>query len=424
MFLHFIKKGDTISSLSKEYEVPSSKIIFDNGLIHPNKLSIGECLIINKDSFIYKSKKGDTFNSIAKKYKLNIEKLINDNKNLSEPLKENTPVNIIYFESDKREIEVNGYTYPSIKDEQLDMVLPYLTYISIFSHKVYEDGSIDNLDDERIIKLANEYDVLPIFVVSNIKEKGGFSPSLASKILNNENLTTNFLNNILRKVKEKNYKGVNIDFEYVKEDDKDVYEAFMKKAYSFFKNQRYYFTTSLAPKVSKNQEGLLYTAHNYEVAGKNNDLIILMTYEWGYTYSESMPVSPLNKVESVLKYAVSEIQSNKILMGIPNYGYDYTLPYEKGKAAKSLTLDDARELAFNNNAEIKYYKEAETPYFKYKKDDVLHEVQYDNAYSFYKKLELIDEYNLGGISIWTLKTHNQTYYTLLSHYFDIKKISR
>ena len=146
-----------------------------------------------------------------------------------------------------------------------------------------------------------------------------------------------------------------------------------------------------------------------------------MTYEWGYTYSESMPVSPLNKVEGVLKYAVSEIPSNKILMGIPNYGYDYTLPYEKGKAAKSLTIDDARTLAFNNNAEIKYYKEAETPYFKYKKDDILHEVQYDNAYSFYKKLELIEEYNLGGISIWTLKTFNQTYYTLLSHYFEIKK---
>lgn len=422
MFLYFIKKGDNLSSISKRFETPTYKIIKDNGLKNPNELSIGDCLIINKDSFTYKSKKNDTFETIAKKYNINVSNLKKDNIEVNEPIKENTNIYINFSEKNKKNIYVNGYSYPSISDNQLDEVLPYLTFISIFSYKVDENGNLNNIDDERVINKAIDYGVAPIFVVSNIKNEGGFSPDLASKILNNSTTINTFLNNILSIIKRKKYYGVNIDFEYVKEEDKEKYENFMKNAYNFFKSNNYYFSTALAPKISGEQKGLLYTAHDYNTAGKNNDLIILMTYEWGYMYSESMPVSPLNKVEDVIKYASTKINNNKILLGIPNYGYDYTLPYEKGSKANTITLDTARKLAYENGAEILYYHSAETPYFKYKKNNKLHEVQFDNAYSFYKKLELIEKYDLKGISIWTIKTYNPTYYTLLSHYFTIEKL--
>ena len=39
-----------------------------------------------------------------------------------------------------------------------------------------------------------------------------------------------------------------------------------------------------------------------------------------------MPVAPLDRVEEVIAYAVSEIASEKILMGIPNYGYVFNVP--------------------------------------------------------------------------------------------------
>lgn len=58
--------------------------------------------------------------------------------------------------------------------------------------------------------------------------------------------------------------------------------------------------------------------------------VLLMTYEWGFTYSIPMAVAPVNKVRQVIEYAITEIPSAKIDMGIPNYGYDWPLPYEKG----------------------------------------------------------------------------------------------
>lgn len=59
-------------------------------------------------------------------------------------------------------------------------------------------------------------------------------------------------------------------------------------------------------------------------------LRFLMTYEWGYTYGPPMAVAPLDKVRQVVEYALSQIPAEKLILGIPNYGYDWQLPYERG----------------------------------------------------------------------------------------------
>ncbi len=43
-----------------------------------------------------------------------------------------------------------------------------------------------------------------------------------------------------------------------------------------------------------------------------------------------MAVAPIDAVERVVRYAVSRIEPGKLLLGFPNYAYDWTLPYEAG----------------------------------------------------------------------------------------------
>ncbi len=43
-----------------------------------------------------------------------------------------------------------------------------------------------------------------------------------------------------------------------------------------------------------------------------------------------MAVAPINEVRKVINYAASVIPANKIFMGMPLYGYDWTLPYIPG----------------------------------------------------------------------------------------------
>lgn len=87
---------------------------------------------------------------------------------------------------------------------------------------------------------------------------------------------------------------------------------------------------ALAPKTSSEQKGLLYEGKDYSGLGQAANGVLLMTYEWGYTYGPPMAVAPINKVKEVLDYAITQIDTNKISLGIPNYGYDWPLPYERG----------------------------------------------------------------------------------------------
>ncbi len=96
--------------------------------------------------------------------------------------------------------------------------------------------------------------------------------------------------------------------------------------------QGYTVTVALAPKTSADQEGVLYQGHDYAGMGAVADYVLLMTYEWGYSYGPPMAVSPINQVRRVLDYGVSEIPREKIFMGFPNYAYDWTLPFVQGES--------------------------------------------------------------------------------------------
>ena len=74
---------------------------------------------------------------------------------------------------------------------------------------------------------------------------------------------------------------------------------------------------------------------------------------------------PLDQVKKVLDYAVTVMPAEKILLGVPNYGYDWTLPFRQGTAAKALTNTAAVTLAGAVGAEIRFDERARSPWFRY-----------------------------------------------------------
>ena len=376
MFFHFIKKGDSLYQIAKEYNVDLNKIIQDNSIIDPENLVINQCLLID-DNIL--------------------------------PNKKTSKV-------------INAYCYDTSNIDTVKKSIYALTFLSIFGYKVDENGNLNSINDEPYIRLARENNVKPIMVITNSKEKGGFSPSLANAIISNKNTTQNLFNKIENHLKNKNYYGLNIDFEYVSEDDKNLFIDFVKSANDYFKSRNYYLSISLAPKYSDQQKGTLYTAHDYEELGKYVDHVIIMAYEWGYTYGPAMAVSPYYEVKKVLEYAKEKIPSNKILMGLPNYGYDFIIPYKKNQKAKSIKNAQAIPLAYNNHVQVQYNKTSITPFFRYLKDDIQHEVHFDDPYSIASKLSLLDDLNIGGVSIWTISTYCGYIPLLIDNYFNIIKL--
>ena len=299
---------------------------------------------------------------------------------------------------------VNGYAYPSISSETLNWWLPKLTWISTFSYGFTETGDLINLEDANLIIPANNAGVRPMMVLTPLDEQGLFNDRIAVSVFENPEAEENLINNLEKNIRTKNMGGVDFDFEYLQADYADDYVDLVSKTRERLSPYGYITSVALAPKTSTDQPGLLYQGHDYKGMGEAADYCLLMTYEWGYTFGPPMPVSPLNNVRKVLEYGITQIPPEKILMGMSNYGYDWTLPYIQGKSkAEKLTNYQAFARAEYYGAEVQYDQTAIAPFFSYiAPDGKEHIVWFENEESWLARLALIEEYGLVGISIWNI----------------------
>ncbi len=423
MVIYVVKKGDTLSKIANEFGVNLRRLREING-IFGDMLSVGTALYLPTEMGAHIVKRGDSLYSIALEYGTTVEELLRLNPKLKPPYVIYPDQYIIVPKPSKlREIEVNGYCYPSIREDALRNTLPYLTYISIFSYRLSPDGNLEGINDDKIIRIAKENNVAPLLTITNTKSSGGFDSETVDSFLKNDNATEGFINGIPSFIKEKGYMGINVDFEYIPEDDRELYNNFLRRLSRRFKAEGLIVLTAVAPKLSEEQRGRLYEAHDYRAHGEYTDRVVIMTYEWGYIAGPPMAVAPINEVEKVLRYARSEIPSEKILMGMPNYAYDWTLPFREGTNARILSLSAAQNLAISTRSQIEFNETAKAPFFTYRDSGGReHIVWFDDVRSFKDRLLLIDEYNLAGVSFWTINNFWAPGYYVLSNLYDIKKL--
>ncbi|WP_324823090.1 glycosyl hydrolase family 18 protein [Sinanaerobacter sp. ZZT-01] len=324
----------------------------------------------------------------------------------------------------RREIIVNGYVYPSVNLDLLREISPDLTAINLFSYGITENGDLLPLNDGEVVRVLKENNVAPVMVLTSLTDEGTFRTDILELILDNESLQNKLIDQILQELRAKGLYGVDFDFEYVEAPYKDKYAAFIAKTRERLNQEGYQVSAAVAPKVFADQKGLLYEGHDYAAIGRAANLVLAMTYEWGYTYGPPMAVAPLNKVREVLDYAVTEIPPEKLLMGIPNYGYDWTLPFVQGESkARILSNVDAQELARQQGAQIQFDPVAQAPYFTYTDEQGRpHEVWFEDARSIQAKLNLVDEYGLAGVAYWNLVWPFPENWKVIEENYDVKKV--
>jgi len=424
MIIHVVKPGESVYTIARLYGVPYTKIIQDNELANPGQLVVGQTLVVLEGTRQHRVVPGQSLYSIARDYGVTVDAILEANPQITNPALIR-PGQIITIPPRTRKlgtIEVNGYAFPNISMEVLQKTLPYLTYLSIFSYEVRPDGSLSSVNDTTLIQAARQAGVAPLMVITNIEEGGSFNSDLVATILRSEQIQDTLLNNVIETMRTKNYYGLDVDFEYIYPQDRENYNNFLRKASSRLHELGYTLTTALAPKIAADQRGLLYEAHDYPVHGALVDHVILMTYEWGYTFGPPMAVAPINEVRKVLNYAVSAIPRRKILMGIPNYGYDWTLPFVQGTAARTLSNPGAVEQSFRVRAAIQYDTTSQSPFYRYYTSGRQHEVWFEDARSINAKLRLVNEYNLGGVSYWTINRYFPQNWLVLQSLYDVRKV--
>ncbi|XMB66088.1 glycoside hydrolase family 18 protein [Mycoplasmatota bacterium zrk1] len=430
MQIYVVQKGDTLTNISKLFGVPVDLIVSQNKIAEPNNLLEGQTIIIPVEGMYHFVQQGEDLTAISNLYGIPLFEIISVNK-LSNfgPLPVGFPLYIP--RKSKTVIETSAYDDISLTKDNSPKIISEignaLTTLPVFSYQVNRDGSLTLLDDNPTLNAAFNNGVAPVLVITNI-EDGQFSQELATLILNDEALQEKVLEEAIKIIEEKGYFGLDVDFEYLGAENKEAYVKFLAKAKEMLnnKNPNYKLSVALPPKTSEDQKGTLYEGHDYEAIGKIVDQVLMMTYEWGWSGGPPMAVSPLNKVKEVMEYALTKIPRNKILMGVPLYGYDWTLPYQKsGKWAKAIDQVEAYDIANRYGAVIEYDDLAQTPFFTYVDEEGNeHEVWFEDARSYQAKFDYVKELGISGLYNWVLGFDSPQNWLLIEDNFIPVKLFR
>ncbi|MBE5981676.1 MAG: LysM peptidoglycan-binding domain-containing protein [Paenibacillaceae bacterium] len=379
MNIYVVQPGDSVDSIAASQNVPVEALTYDNQIYPPYRLAVGQALYIRGDS----------------------------------PPEDRIPLYVF------------GYAYPFINPDNLDETLPFLTDLYVFSYGFTLEGDLvpPQSPDDWMIDRALEAGVRPVLTLTPFGPDGRFNNNLVTNLVHNPQIQQRLIWNLGKIMQEKRFGGLDIDFEYIMADDRQAYADFVKRITQIMNQFGYQVTVALAPKTSADQSGLLYEGVDYRLLGEAANRVLLMTYEWGYTYGPPMAVAPINMVRKVVDYAITEIPLYKISLGIPNYGYDWPLPYERGVTrAETVSNLEAVQIAIENGAEIQFDEEAMSPFFRYWKYGVEHEVWFEDVRSYKAKFDLIKEYGLTGAGYWQIMQFFRANWLVLSQMFVARKV--
>ena len=426
MTIHVVQPGETLDAIAAQYGVSPSLTQQLNALPNPDNLVPGQTVVILTPAETYTVQPGDSLLSVAQTFGVSVDQLWRNNPFLGglSTLTPGQTLVIAFDDVPQGTLSVIGYAYPFIDRAVLRQTLPYLTYLTVFTYGFEPDGTLVTIDDDEVVALAREYNVAPLMLISTLTPGGTFSNELASAVLNNPVAQEALINNILDVLRAKQYAGLDVDFEYILPADRAAFADFVQTLSDRLNAEGFVVFIALAPKTSDDQPGLLYEAHDYGALGAAANYALLMTYEWGYTYGPPMAVAPFDKVTEVLDYALTRIPAEKLLLGIPNYGYDWTLPFVRGESqARALSNVAAVEQAAQVGAAIQFDPVAQAPFYTYTDPQGReHIVWFEDARSIRAKLELAGGNDLNGVGYWNVMRYFPQNWLVLNALFTLRQV--
>ncbi len=265
-----------------------------------------------------------------------------------------------------------------------------------FGYRIDGQGNLEGWDSERLLKWARDNGKQILVAVHNFRQ-GSFDSSAVDTLLRSPAARRRAVSNLLSLLR-RGYSGVNLDLENVPSADRNLWSDFVAEVAAALKSEGYLVTAAVPAKTFDDPWNGWSYPFDYQALGRVLDYVVIMAYDEHWAGGSPGPVASLPWVEQVVRYARSTIPAEKILLGLPAYGYDW---YPGG--ADYLSFAQAEARARRYGASIQWDARAQVPYYRYwDAYGRQHTVYYENASSMAGKVDLVTSFGLGGVAIWRL----------------------
>jgi len=261
----------------------------------------------------------------------------------------------------------------------------------------------------------------------------GTDKLVLSNLLSSEAGRTAAVTEINQLVLDRNFDGIDLDFEGFAFVDgnttwnktKPYWVAFIKQLSTTLRanGKLLSVTTPYLLDPATGKKG--YFVYAWEEIATDIDRLRIMTYD--YSVAKPGPIGPLSWTESTVKYATSIMPASKVFLGLAGYGRDWVTkvtgvcPADVAKSvvagAKAATflMSNAANLAAGYGATITYNETHQEATFTYQKVyngntstglstscTATRVAWYQDARAFEVRANLVGKYRLGGVVAWTI----------------------
>lgn len=424
MDIHIVQPGDTIHSIADRYGVTTKGLIRDNNL-KDLQLVPGETIVIVYPSQIYVVQDGDTLESIALSNNITVNELLRNNPYIGEMEYLYPGEHLAISFNRSGNVTTHGYANTFIDRNILRKTLPYMTYLTVFNYRATKNGEIVGGDEDAdIIQMAIDYGVIPLVLLTTLTVQGEVDLEITYEVLINEEIQDRLIDNILNIIKNKGYQGVNISAQFINSSNQELFNNYTRKIATRLKSEGYLTLITINPRIETNNNEVTFEQIDYTEIGEEVDEALILQYKWGFNYGPPSPVNSLYYLNVFLDYAITQIPTDKLNVGVPTIGYDWELPYVTGYSkASSLSLDSVLQLARNVGAVIEFDEVSQTPFFRYIDDleNSPHEVWFVNATTIDELVKMLLQKGISGTGIWNIMVYyTQLWLVINSQYYIIK----
>lgn len=242
--------------------------------------------------------------------------------------------------------------------KKLDTIHPFAFEVTINGELVDKAGLKDR-NWRNLFKLAgrNDVDVIPSILWNN--------GAAIHAVLSDKNKRQDHIDEIVHMVENGDFDGVDIDYESKLAETKDHFSTFLRELKKELDDKMLTCTVEARTppdSLYRTVPASIEYSNDYQEIAKYCDVVELMTYDQqradlklndtrkGEPY---IPVSDPAWVEKVIQLALKDIPANKIMLGVPTYGREWTVTvapdwFKNYKGNGALNQPEAKKIAKTN----------------------------------------------------------------------------
>ena len=255
---------------------------------------------------------------------------------------------------------------------------------------------------------SNGYKVWPM-----VQNAGNGMMSVTSEIMNDYNKRQKLIEDIVAACVEYKLDGINIDFENMKQEDKDMYSRFIIELTPRLKDIGVVVSVDVTAPDGSETWSLCFDRH---VIGDVADYIVFMAYDqYGTSSNKSGTTAGYNWVElSLNKFLkTEEIESQKIILSIPLYTRLWTEDSSGNVIKQSTVTIKNIETVIPYNVEKQWNDDLKQYYVEYQEGSYTKKMWIEDENSLKEKISLITKNNLGGVASWEKGMETDNFWTFL-----------